>query len=134
MPTIESRLKETLFLVEANSFETLCLWQQHSSESPQVKAFKFGAPLKWEQDAGFNVEVGQLDKRPIRLEIQFVKIEGCWVGFWHCPSQLADYAMITKWLEKNFKGKYDNQQRQATCDAMNFGHCISALKEAVKNR
>ena len=40
--------------------------------------------------------------------------------------------MLDKWLDKYFTTKYDNNTRSATCDAMNFGHCLSAIREHKK--
>jgi hypothetical protein len=42
--------------------------------------------------------------------------------------------MYEKWFEKNFPQRYDNGTRPAQCDAMNFGHCLSAVKEFSKQR
>ena len=59
---IVERLKRSVFLVEANSFEQLTLWQQHAHHSPHQKHFDY-TPLRWEQLDGYAVNVGKIGKR-----------------------------------------------------------------------
>lgn len=130
--TAEKLLKKTIFIVEANSFEHLSLWQQHSTQSPNQASFGYGKPLVWEQMNGWWIQIGKIAQRPICINLQFDKLDGCIICFYDSTSQLVDHAMIDKWLDKHFKGEYDNGTRRAQCDAMNFGHCLSAIREHKK--
>lgn len=121
MNTAESRLKKTLFIVEATSFEMHMLWERHVYKNPN--------PLKWEQMDGWLVTVGHLKKRPCCISVFWVKIDNQLIMFWYPTSQFVDHLMIDKWLGEHFCGKWDNQRRRAECDANNFYHCISAIKE-----
>ena len=115
----EERLKKTFFLVEANSFETLTLWVNHAKD---------GA-MAWDQGHGFAVTVGNLDSRPVCVSMTWNMLDGRWVAFWNACSQVVDHVMVDAWLEENFKGTWDNGSRRASCDAMNFHHCLQALRQ-----
>lgn len=128
--TAEERLKRTLFIVEANSFEELALWRDTAKNSDCLRKGVKG--LTWEQKHGWLITVGELDNRPCCISTSWVKIDGCLILFWYNCSQVTDSVQTDKWFEKHFKGTYDNGTRRATCDAMNFGHCLSAIKEYKK--
>ena len=136
--TAESVLAKTFFIVEATSFEQQQLWSDHSDESmsrsPLLAAN--GSPtVEWVQmNPGWIVQLGKLGKRPVNMSVNWARIDGRLVMFWYLCSQVADYAMAEKWLEKHFHGTYDNGHRRAETDASNFGHCLSAIREANKNR
>jgi hypothetical protein len=125
MDTAESRLAETIFIVEATSFEQHCLWAETSSTS-DCRRF---APRKWEQMHGWLVTVGRLDKRPICVSMTWNRIDGQLVMFWHPTSQVVDMVQIEKWFDKHFNGKWDKGTRNARTDAMNFHHCLHAIDE-----
>lgn len=131
--TWEERLKRTIFAVEATSFEQLMLWRDHAHNSPN-RIPKFPV-IEWEQiNSGWGVTVGKLGKRPVVISVSWCKLDGFLVMFWYACSQVSDSKQVDKWFEKNFPVRYDNGHRPATCDAMNFGHCISALREAKTKR
>lgn len=136
--TAESVLAKTFFIVEATSFEYLSLWADHSDESMSRSPMltKSHAPIvEWIQmNPGWIVQIGELDKRPVSMSVNWAKIDGHLVMFWYLCSQVADYVMAEKWLKKHFHGTYDNGLRRAETDAYNFGHCLSAIREANKNR
>lgn len=131
MLSAKELLKKTVFIVEANSFEEHCLWAQHATESPYYPEYP---KVKWEQVYGYLITVGKLDNRPVCITGSWVKIDGFYVMFWDATSQVVDYVQITKWLEDNFKGKCDNGTCRAESDAMNFGHCLSAIREFKKSK
>ncbi len=127
--TAESRLARTLFVVEATSFEQLALWRESAHNSDQRMPRQ--KPLKWEQvNPGWLVTVGQVNRRPNCISVSWYRIEGQLIMFWYRCSQVTDSRQVDKWLAANFKGKYDKGMRDAYCDAMNFGHCLSAITEA----
>jgi len=129
--TAESRLRQTLFVVEATSFETHMLWQEHASGSTnRQKIFK---PRRWEQvNPGWSVTVGELDGRPVCVSMMWNRVDGHLVMFWEPTSQVVDHIQIDAWLGKHFDGKWDNGTRDATCNAMNFHHCLNAIDDINK--
>ena len=121
METAESRLKNTFFVVEATSFEKHCLWRNfaHNSDSLFIKNYSF----KWEQMDGWMIRLGTLDNRPVNLDVSWVKINDQLVMFWDQCSQVTDYVMTEKWIDKHFKKNYDYKT-----DANNFHHCLHAIE------
>lgn len=130
--TAESRLKKTLFIVEATSNEVQGFWRDHAKENTFNPNPHYTAKVTWEQMDGWLVTVGHYTKRPVCISVMFNKLDGHIIMFWEPTSQLVDHKMIDKWLEKNFTGTYDKGYRRASCDASNFGHCLSAIRDANK--
>lgn len=127
--TLEQRLTKTVFAVEATSTEQFFLWRENAHESPDRP--KGYVPVFWQQvNPGYMETIGHIGKRPVCVCCQWVILDGQWVMFYDCTSQVADHAMVDKWLNKVFKRKWDNGTRYAQCDAMNFGHCLAAVREA----
>lgn len=125
--TAETRLEKTVFIVEATSFEQHCLWGQHASDSwMRPKDYEV---VTWEQINGWLITVGEIGKRPVCISTSWVKINGALVMFYEQCSQVCDSVQTKKWVDKHFNEKWDNGHRPARCDAMNFGHCLSAIKE-----
>lgn len=124
--TAETRLKKTAFIVEATSFEQHCLWAQHAVESPHYPKYP---KVTWEQMHGWVIQVGKLGKRPVCISASWVKIDGFMVMFWYECSQVTDRLKSEAWIGKYFSGTWDNGSRLAECDAMNFHHCLDALRE-----
>lgn len=125
--TAESRLLNTLFIVEATSFEVQCLWADHASDS-QLRRF---APRHWEQvNPGWSITVGQLNSRLICISTSWARIDGQLVMFWEATSQLVDMLLVEKWLAENFKGKWGGG-RDATTNAQNFHHCLHAIDDQL---
>lgn len=50
--------------------------------------------------------------------------------FYDQCSQVTDSLQTEKWLEKHFKGMWDNGLRRAYTDAMNFSHALAGINEA----
>lgn len=115
---IGKRLGETVFYVEATSFEKLTLWQAWHDR------------ISWEQvDPGFVETVGHLDGRPVNIVLHWDRIGGCMVLFWNACSQVVDHAMIDEWFRQNPPPMWDGDRRRGSTDAMNFHYCILAIEE-----
>lgn len=126
----ENRLNQTLFIVEATEFEQHVLWSDHSSRS-KFRRFPHFPTLNWEEiSPGWIVTVGHSHRRPICISVSWARIEGHLIMFYHGCSQLVDSIKIAKWLDKNFKGKWDRGTCRAACDVNNFHHCLQAIREA----
>lgn len=129
--TAEERLKETFFIVEATRYEQHYLWSGFAHNSPHRRFPTIS--LNWDQfNTGWSVQIGELDNRPVVMSMTWVRIDGKLVMFWHLCSAVADYTMAEKWLEEHFKGRYNNNARRAWTDAMNFHHCVHAIRDANK--
>lgn len=120
---VEAALKDTVFLVEATSFETHMLWAEHAEDGILHKN------VKWRQHTTWVVEVGKLGGRPVCICLTWNSVNEALVCFWHATSQVVDHKMIEAWFEKNYEGKWDGGTRRATCDAWNFHHCLDVIKE-----
>lgn len=124
----DEMLKRTLFAVEATSFEQFTLWEHHAKGSLHRK---FNPPLNWEQmSPGWMEQVGSIGRCPCMIEVSWAEIEGQLILFWHSCSAVTDSRQAEAWMRKHFTKKYDNGTRLAMTDAQNFGHCLSAIKEA----
>lgn len=129
----EKYLKRTVFMVEANSFETFTLWSRWANDSREkLHGYRH---VEWEQlNPGALVTIGELDNRPVCMEFQWARINGFVVCFWNMCSQVTDSVMAEKWLDEHFTGKWDKGTRRAHTDACNFHHCIDAIEELDKAR
>lgn len=116
-PPQDQRFKETFFLVESSDFERQCL------------RVEWNAEVKWEQQSdGCAGQVGILSRRPVVISVFWVKIDDRLVGFWQSTSEVVDYKMIDRWLEKNCR--QPGGGRTARCDAQNFHICVQVIREA----
>lgn len=119
--------KDVCFLVEANNHEQHQLWVDHfykpRADMPrQIKNWK-------EVSMGHGITIGQLDKRPIVVSVNYAYLEGKKVMFYYGCSQLVDHKLIEDWLQYFTKKiKWDNDTRWAHCDAMNFHLCMDAVQ------
>jgi hypothetical protein len=127
-----SKLADTVFIVEANSYEHLALWRESALQADRPD---IAAPVDWRQDnEGRFVELGKLDGMPVTLSLRWDIIDGCRVLFIDCPSVVQDWRMVDAWLEQNCNPpKWDGGSRPARCDAMNFHHCLDAIRERRRN-
>ncbi len=116
---IAKKLDETVFLVNADSFGHFALWRETHDM------------VDWVQDnPGTMQTVGFVGDRPVTVSLTWDIIGGQRVLFWYGASQIVDYRMIEAWLrEHTHPPKWDGGRRIAWCDAMNFHHCLEALKE-----
>lgn len=134
--TAETRLAQTFYLVEANSFEAMTLWGQHAAGSlfpPMRRGARAFEMLDWEENgSGWLVDVGHLGKgkarMPVCISVNWARIEGRWVCLWYLCSAVTDSRQADKWLKANCES-YKAGRR---CDAMGFRNCISAIREANK--
>jgi hypothetical protein len=119
---VDPRFSETVYLVEANSYEALSLWGEHAQNTGYFnKRFPDARPVVWEQlYNGFWLQVGELDHRPVCVNFFWSKLNGKLVCFWDACSQVVDHRMIEHWFDTNLAGI-------PRTDAMNFGHVLGAV-------
>jgi hypothetical protein len=107
-------------VVEANSYESLCLWRDFHKEQK----------MTWVQGLGGYVPtIGMIDGRPVCLSLFVNTIGGHKILFIEGVSQVVDHVMIDAWLKANLPatalrdgGEYLNK-----ANAMNF-HSILPSK------
>lgn len=135
-PEIKSLLDGIAFVVEATSYEQLSLWQQWSTEA-QKGDLAWTPPKRlrtnfvaWEGDrAGWMVEVGKVNGAPVCISMMGATLDGVRVLFYEATSRVVDWGMIEAWFKENCWPRWDSGTRRAHCDAMNFHHCLDAIRE-----
>jgi hypothetical protein len=116
--------KDVVFLVEATGFEELALWNDFYNrpinQSARIK--------KWKQcNPGHLVTIGNVDGRPVCVEIRYNILNGKKVIFYHVASQIVDHNMVERWLHRYSDHIRYDKTRWAQCDAMNFSHCLNVV-------
>lgn len=108
--------KNVDYLVEADQFSALALWQEfHHDKNPTKPWIK-----NWHQNGGKAVAIGMIDERPIVVQIEYCLLNNKLVGFWDTSSQLVDYLMIEEWFKK-FAPNIEE------CNASNFHYCLESI-------
>ena len=112
---VQDKLDATEFVIEANSFEHLRLWERlHNT-------------YEWNDDGlGYLETVGTLDDMPVCISLRWSTVNGMRMLFWHPTSTVVDHRLIDKFFEEKCNPKYDNGSRRANTDSMNFHHAIHA--------
>lgn len=124
--TAEERLKKTLFIVEATSFEQHTLWGRFAKDSRDRPGY-VEHPVAWEQiNPGWNVDVGS----KTHVSMSWARIDGHLICFYEPVSQVVDNKAVEDWFKKHFKGRWDSGTRRATTNASNFHHALHAVREA----
>lgn len=119
-----TRIKESVYFIEANSFEQMTLWRENHEK------------LNWEEDGrGFSFCVGFIDPKKktkaVYVTFSFAKILGHQICFYEATSRFVDHDMIEKYINKNYiKTKYP--KRDAMTDAMNFHQAVHAIENLNK--
>lgn len=119
----DERLSNSIFVVEADSYGQFALWKE------------FHEKVEWEEDSrGFWQQIGEVAGMPVCISVNFAKIYGQQICFYYGSSMVTHYQMLRDWImEKCNRPRWDHG-RAAHCDAMNFGHCVSACVDAAKNK
>jgi hypothetical protein len=106
---LDSRFIDTIYLIEANSYERQALWAE------------FHTQLRWEHDCiGAVIQVGELDNRPVNIDVLWTKIDGYRIAFWDACSQVVDHKMIEDWLRQNLP-------KVPKTNSMNFHNMIHKI-------
>lgn len=103
-------LEGVIGVIEANSFEKLCLWQERGSKA----AWK-------ENPAGYSEVIGYLDDMPVCISLFTITVDGHKLLFFDPTSQVVDHRMIDQWLEENLpKSAFKTDGWINKTNAMNF--------------
>lgn len=121
-PEVKAYLEGVVGVVEATSFEKMCLWQEsqrHGREWVEILH-------------GYGPCVGSFNGRPVCISLMSAVIDGQKVAFIHATSQIVDWTLIDKWLEKNLpETAFRAPSRINRTDAMNFHNIFPATPRAL---
>lgn len=85
--------------------------------------------VHWEQvGMGYHHKIGEINDRPIYLDLSFAYINDKKVLFYECTSHLVDYEMVENWLKEKFQLIHD-ETRWCKTNAANFHICVNRLAE-----
>lgn len=110
--------------VEANSYETMCLWKELSVEA---KRFGWGnGDYDWVQNnSGCGCGIGEVAGKPVFVSLLTNTINGQEILFYEATSQIVDHEMVEEWLKEALpdKAKYSGGYVNKT-NAMNFTNIL----------
>ncbi|MFG6083750.1 hypothetical protein ACEUZ9_005475 [Paracoccus litorisediminis] len=108
---VKTYLEGVTGVVEANSFESLYLWEENQRLTRR----------EWVSTRhGFGPCIGQIDGRPIAISLMTATIDGQKILFLDATSVLIDWHLIDAWLEKNLPQSARLEDRINRTDALNF--------------
>lgn len=125
---VDPRCKETEFWVEADSYARFQLWREWHRLSPgELQSDRYPSSqsnrLDWqEESSGIIYQAGELDGRPVMVELFWAIINGHRIGFYHATSQVVDWKMVEEFINKLKYPLWDNGTRHAHTNATNFHH------------
>ena len=129
---LDPRFADTIFVVEANSFELHMLWSMHSHDGSIENTCVPYRRYEWEPDCfGSTVKVGEIGGKDILITFFWNTIDGHRVAFYERCSWCIDFYQVETCLLENCNPKWDGNRR-AHCNAMNFHHCLDAIDELNK--
>lgn len=106
-------------VVEANSYEGMCLWQEQHERGGKTWKEGGGGPM---------VQVGELADMPVCISLTVNEIDGHRILFVDETSQVRDSRMVEKWLEENLPvtafEDADPRKRLNSTNAMNFSNIL----------
>lgn len=102
---IDPRVANSDYVVEADDFALRTLSKQFADS---------GHTWNDRDHNCYILTLGQIGDRPIVLTCRWVTIDSLLILFYTCNSQVADWAMIEKWLKENCK------KTAVHTDAQNF--------------
>jgi hypothetical protein len=121
--SIEEKFKETIFFVEANSYEQLAIYRELKDDKDHV----------YEQDpSGIYRTIGCINgdsTMPVCVSFTFGYLDGYRYCYYDATSRYVDHTMVEEYIETTYPRTYDNGRRRAMTDGMNFGHIYSAIRE-----
>jgi hypothetical protein len=117
----DERFARTQYVVEATSYEYMCLWRENRNDFPES--------MPWDEDGlGKSVFIGTVGGHPVILECRWATINGRLIMFWNSPSMVTHFGIISGWL-KMYCNPFTSDNREARCNAMNFHQCLDFCRE-----
>ena len=108
----DQQFAKAVYVVEASRTEQLDLWVANNKKET------------WRQKSeGSWFQIGVYNRQPVCVAFTFAEINGKIVVFYDSTSNIVNWELIRKWIKKRCN-PYDINNRQAQCDAMNFGQFL----------
>lgn len=127
---VDPRMKDTEYVVEADSFAMQALWAQFSTQS------MYKTPMntyRWEQDSmGYCVQIGEFGDMPVCITFFWYKINGHLIAFVDAHSQVVDHRMVDDYLKKYCNPMHNGSRAHA--DANNFAHVLGYIRDSEAQR
>lgn len=117
---LASFLDGVVGVVDANSYESMCLWQEYDRQ---------GRRDQWKSGGGGPlVTVGTVGRMPVCISLLVNEVEGNRLLFIDATSTVVDHRMIDAWLQKTMPvtafEDNDPRKRLNRADAMNFHNVL----------
>ncbi|MBQ2263221.1 MAG: hypothetical protein II336_17905 [Loktanella sp.] len=117
---VKAFLADVVGVVEANSFETMCLWQNYRGGRNWVS-----------HSSGFGATVGTFGGKPVFISLTTATVDGQKVLFIDPTSEVVSWQIIDAWLDANIPSVAKRADgRVNKVDAMNFPNVFRAAIEA----
>lgn len=127
-------IRETVYIVEATSFEKSCLWERwafnnrYSRVFPDPKNPENAHRVHWADiSLGFWKQLGELAGSPVCVSVFFARILGKTIAFYEGSSQVVDMRMVEAWLDEEFPNA------RGRVNAQNFHNCVGDLERMLKD-
>jgi len=108
------RYKDVTAIVEATSYESMCLWEKWHQQKGHTWIQSTGGPL---------ITVGYINERPVCIAPMVHTVNGRQIMFLEATSELVDWKMIEDWLFKNVINAR-NGTTVNKVDAQNFHNIV----------
>lgn len=106
---VESRMRDTVFVVQASTTERFFLWE------------KFHEGCDWQQRSpGYGLKYAEIEGKEATVSVTWDLIDGKLVMFWDLLSSIGDFNRAEAWLRERCAPRWDKGHRLAYTDAMNF--------------
>ena len=122
----DKRFEDVVFMVEANSFETLMLWDKNSECEKHLKVNWVEDTISYNKIIGHMRSYDKLTIYPVVVLCFFAELNGKRVVFYESTSWVVDHEMIKAWM------KCQCPEGTPECDAMNFSQCLNAVRKLKK--
>lgn len=121
---IRAYLNGVVGIVEANSFEKMCLWREWNDMG------KSWVPTVH----GYLATVGNVGDMPVCISILTETVEGQKILFWDATSRVVDHQMIEEWLKTIVTSALKEDGYLNKTDAMNFHNVFQRLSPSPQTR
>ena len=120
---VKAYLDGVIGVVEANSFESMCLWMQAKDSA-----------RSWISTGhGYGPMIGRINNLPVCLSILTANVDGHKIVFIDATSEVSDWKLIDAWLQKNLpQSAMHEDGRVNKTDAMNFSNVFPRAQIGAK--
>ena len=121
-PEFKELFNSSIYFVEANSFENLCIYQKMRYNNREDY---YKDTLSISKCIGY---IDNNEKMSVFVSFRFKKIYDSIICFYEPTSRFVDYIMISDWIKENYNGKPD------FTDAMNWHNALHKALEIYNKK